>query len=28
MSSRPVSSNNQLVKRLRLRLAARGYYVS
>jgi len=28
MSSRPVSSSNQIVKRLRLRLAARGYYIS
>ena len=28
LSSRPVSSNKQLVKRLRLRLAARGYYIS
>ena len=28
MSSRPVSSSNQIVKHLRLRLAARGYYIS
>ena len=28
MSSRPVSSSKQIVKCLRLRLAARGYYIS
>ena len=28
LSSRPVSSSKQFLKRLRLRLAARGYYIS
>ena len=28
LSSRPVSSSKQIVKHLRLRLAARGYYIS